>query len=50
VVIFGGLVSSTLLDTLLTPVLYLRFGRKATERLMQPDEVGAAPAQVQETY
>lgn len=35
VVIFGGLVSSTLLDTLLTPVLYLRFGRSATERLLQ---------------
>jgi Cu/Ag efflux pump CusA len=34
VVIFGGLVSSTLLDTLLTPVLYRLFGRKATERLL----------------
>lgn len=43
VVIFGGLVSSTLLDTLLTPVLYLRFGRGATERLLQePDEHAAA--------
>ncbi|MBI2380282.1 MAG: efflux RND transporter permease subunit [Gammaproteobacteria bacterium] len=29
VVIFGGLVSSTLLDSLLTPVLFLRFGAKA---------------------
>ena len=29
VTIFGGLVSSTLLDTLLTPVLFLRFGREA---------------------
>jgi HME family heavy-metal exporter len=27
-VIFGGLVSSTLLDTLLTPVLFYRFGEK----------------------
>ena len=34
VVIFGGLVSSTLLDTLLTPLLYWRFGRRATERLL----------------
>ncbi|MBG6082850.1 HME family heavy-metal exporter [Rubrivivax gelatinosus] len=34
VVIFGGLVSSTLLDTLLTPVLFLRFGRRAAERLL----------------
>jgi Cu/Ag efflux pump CusA len=42
VVIFGGLVSSTLLDTLLTPVLYWLFGEKATQRLTQPD---ADPAQ-----
>ena len=34
VVIFGGLISSTLLDTLLTPALYLRLGRRATERLL----------------
>ncbi len=34
VVIFGGLISSTLLDTLLTPVMYLRFGANATERLI----------------
>ncbi len=34
VVIFGGLVSSTLLDTLLTPVLYWLFGRAPTERLL----------------
>jgi len=37
VVIFGGLVSSTLLDTLLTPVLYWLFGAKATLRLVQPE-------------
>ena len=36
VVIFGGLLSSTLLDTLLTPVLFWRFGERATKRLMQP--------------
>ncbi|MBB5202986.1 HME family heavy-metal exporter [Inhella inkyongensis] len=34
VVIFGGLISSTLLDTLLTPVLYWCFGRKPTEALL----------------
>ncbi|CAO4165099.1 MULTISPECIES: efflux RND transporter permease subunit [Methylobacteriaceae] len=33
VTIFGGLVSATLLDTFLTPVLFLRFGRKPLERL-----------------
>jgi HME family heavy-metal exporter len=34
VVIFGGLISATLLDTLLTPVLYWRFGEAATRRLI----------------
>ncbi|OGA80213.1 MAG: multidrug transporter AcrB [Burkholderiales bacterium RIFCSPHIGHO2_01_FULL_63_240] len=34
VVIFGGLVSSTLLDTLLTPLLFWWLGRKPTERLL----------------
>ncbi|MGE8130983.1 efflux RND transporter permease subunit, partial [Methylobacterium sp. NPDC080182] len=33
VTIFGGLVSATLLDTVLTPVLFLRFGRAPLERL-----------------
>ncbi len=37
VVIFGGLISSTLLDTLLTPLLFWRFGRRATERLVATD-------------
>jgi HME family heavy-metal exporter len=34
VVIFGGLVSSTLLDTVLTPLLYLLFGEEPTRRLV----------------
>ena len=34
VTIFGGLVSSTLLDTLLTPVLFLRFGRAPLESIL----------------
>ncbi|MGE0853462.1 MAG: efflux RND transporter permease subunit [Hyphomicrobiaceae bacterium] len=34
VTIFGGLVSSTLLDTLLTPILFLKFGRKPLERIL----------------
>ena len=51
VTIFGGLISSTLLDTFLTPVLFLRYGRGALERLVataraqanQPDApIGAA--------
>ncbi len=40
VVIFGGLISSTLLDTLLTPLLFWRLGRNATERLLQETEAG----------
>jgi HME family heavy-metal exporter len=40
VTIFGGLLSATLLDTLLTPVLFLSFGRGAVERLAA-DRVGA---------
>ncbi len=34
VTIFGGLVTATLLDTIVTPVLFLMFGRKPLERLM----------------
>jgi HME family heavy-metal exporter len=34
VTIFGGLISATLLDTLLTPVLFLRYGRGPLERLL----------------
>lgn len=48
VVIFGGLVSATLLDTLLTPVLFWLFGERATQRLTQPESVatdGAPGAQ-----
>jgi Cu/Ag efflux pump CusA len=48
VVIFGGLVSSTLLDTLLTPVLFWLFGEKATQRLLHTraeDADGASAAQ-----
>jgi HME family heavy-metal exporter len=33
VTIFGGLVSSTLLDAILTPALFLTFGRTTLERL-----------------
>ncbi|MBP5987369.1 MAG: efflux RND transporter permease subunit [Azonexus sp.] len=34
VVIFSGLISSTLLDTFVTPALFWLFGRKAAERLL----------------
>ena len=35
VTIFGGLLSATALDTLLTPLLFLAFGRKPLERLTE---------------
>ncbi len=51
VVIFGGLVSSTLLDTLLTPVMFWRFGKRATERLLAADAQGDGDApRAQEAY
>jgi HME family heavy-metal exporter len=46
VTIFGGLISATLLDAFVTPLLLLAFGRKAVERLREtaPSESGAAAA------
>jgi HME family heavy-metal exporter len=41
VTIFGGLVSATLLDAFLTPVLFRRFGRKPLERLSASARSGA---------
>jgi HME family heavy-metal exporter len=34
ITIFGGLVTATLLDSLLTPTLFLKYGRKPLERLV----------------
>ncbi len=45
ITIFGGLVSATLLDTLLTPILFLHLGARPLERLMQPDADGMRPAE-----
>ena len=41
VVIFSGLISSTLLDTFLTPVMFWLFGRKDAERLFDDKNAGA---------
>ncbi len=47
ITIFGGLVTATILDTLLTPTLFLRYGRKPLERLVaQAREQAAAAAPV----
>ena len=37
ITIFGGLVSATLLDALITPLLFLHFGKQALERLTAPE-------------
>ena len=52
VVIFGGLVSSTLLDTLLTPLLYRLLGERPTRRLLDKgDETTAlSPIGVREAF
>jgi HME family heavy-metal exporter len=45
VTIFGGLVSATLLDAVLTPVLVLAYGRRPLERLVAvAGEIGPTPA------
>jgi Cu/Ag efflux pump CusA len=54
VTIFGGLISATLLDAFLTPILFLRFGQKPIERLRttrhrQP-EMTDAKASTAESY
>jgi HME family heavy-metal exporter len=49
VVIFGGLVSSTLLDTVLTPVIFWLVGRKPLERLLEPNQT-ETPSQTQEAF
>ncbi len=49
VTIFGGLLSATLLDALVTPVLFLLFGAKSLERLRASanDEKSTAPVATQ---
>jgi HME family heavy-metal exporter len=41
VTIFGGLLSATLLDALVTPVLFRRFGRAPLERLVAASAGGS---------
>jgi HME family heavy-metal exporter len=45
VTIFGGLVSATLLDTFLTPVLFLSFGRRALGRIQASRGGALTPAE-----
>jgi HME family heavy-metal exporter len=46
VTIFGGLLSSTVLDAVLTPTLFLTFGRRPLERLAAAHPGSLAPAEV----
>ena len=51
ITILGGLVSATLLDTLVTPILFHRFGRPALERLRaEVKERRAGAALAPETF
>ena len=43
VTIFGGLISATLLDAFVTPLLILWLGRKPIERLSAAPETQAGP-------
>jgi HME family heavy-metal exporter len=45
VTIFGGLLSATVLDAVLTPVLFLTFGRKPLERLAASKAGALSPAE-----
>ncbi|MBY6266614.1 hypothetical protein EI613_32750 (plasmid) [Azospirillum sp. 412522] len=45
VTIFGGLVSATLLDTFLTPVLFLKLGEKPLNRLVAAQAGSLRPAE-----
>jgi len=45
VTIFGGLLSPTLLDTVVTPVLFLTFGKKALEHLATEKAAQLSPAE-----
>ncbi len=47
ITIFGGLITATLLDMILTPVLFLRYGEKPLARLraLQGEEQARDPSQ-----
>ena len=45
VTIFGGLISATFLDTFLTPILFLTFGKKPLERIQASRARALTPAE-----
>ena len=50
VTIFGGLISATLLDALLTPLLFLRFGEAPLRRLLAARQQTVTPSQPAEAF
>lgn len=50
VTIFGGLISATLIDTVLTPLLFLTFGRKPLERIVASRAPGAGALSPTEAF
>lgn len=47
VTIFGGLISATLLDTFLTPILFLKFGQRPLQALVELRETKSAAKQLE---
>jgi heavy-metal exporter, HME family len=45
VTIFGGLLSATILDTVVTPILFLMFGEKPLDRLLAEHTATLTPAE-----
>lgn len=50
ITIFGGLISATLLDALLTPILFLRFGAKPLARLLESARAAEPDGTVRPTH
>jgi len=50
ITIFGGLISSTLLDTILTPILFLRYGEEPLRRLVDTRNELALTPTTQQAY
>ena len=50
ITIFGGLISATLLDAFLTPILFLRFGAKPLARLLESARAAESDGAVRPTH
>ena len=50
ITIFGGLISATLLDAVLTPILFLRFGAKPLARLLESARAAEPDGAVRPTH